>query len=630
MQRSTAVKHTPFHAFHEAAGAKLIEFAASTCRSATRATSASTSCAAHARRPVRHLAHGRVLRPRPGRRGATSTSWSRTTLGLAVGQALYSPLCRPDGGIVDDLLVYRLEDEYHGGRERGQHRQGLRVACARSRRPASQLDDRSDETALLAVQGPRAAEDAARPRARCGARARLLPLPTRPHLRRRRHHRRAPATPAKTASSSTSTRACGGGVERADGGRAGRSALGARRPRRARHAAASRWSYMLYGNDIDDTTTPLEAGLGWTVKLAKRRLRRQATSLVRQKQDGLTRKLVGFELDGRRVPRHDMPIESGGQVVAASRAERTRPASSGRSGWATSRPRSRPRRHRARHRRRGGAACRRASSGCRSTAARSRRTREEAPWRYPEDVRYTQDHEWARARGRDRHRWASPRYATEQLGDIVFVELPPVGQDARGDQAVRRGRGGEDGERPLRPGGGRDRRDQHRAGREPGARQRAAVTARGWMIRVKPSQPRSAGVRSAHGERITRNSWRSSTRELRRPDLATRSSACCKRSVARVRGLCRPVPASRAPRAPARHSGPARPRSTLRRALRRVGARERCRPRGVVPRRRHVRPLRACGGERAGVAARVRRPRTRRTSLRSRRARSPRSSSSRA
>jgi aminomethyltransferase len=72
--------------------------------------------------------------------------------------------------------------------------------------------------------------------------------------------------------------------------------------------------FMLYGNDIDDTTTPLEAGLAWTVKLAKPDFNGRA-ALVAQKERGLARKLVAFDLDGRRVPRHDMAIEHGGRAV---------------------------------------------------------------------------------------------------------------------------------------------------------------------------------------------------------------------------------------------------------------------------------------------------------------------------
>jgi aminomethyltransferase len=84
----------------------------------------------------------------------------------------------------------------------------------------------------------------------------------------------------------------------------------------ARDTLRLEMGYMLYGNDIDDTTTPLEAGLGWTVKLAKGDFHGRDV-LVKQKADGLKRKLVGFQLDGRRVPRHGMRILSGGRPVGS-------------------------------------------------------------------------------------------------------------------------------------------------------------------------------------------------------------------------------------------------------------------------------------------------------------------------
>ena len=70
----------------------------------------------------------------------------------------------------------------------------------------------------------------------------------------------------------------------------------------------------LYGNDIDDTTTPFEAGLDWIVKLDKESfLGREA--LVRQQAAGIKRKLVGFEMKGRGIARHGYPIWSGGSEV---------------------------------------------------------------------------------------------------------------------------------------------------------------------------------------------------------------------------------------------------------------------------------------------------------------------------
>lgn len=74
----------------------------------------------------------------------------------------------------------------------------------------------------------------------------------------------------------------------------------------ARDTLRLEMGYCLYGNDISDTTSPLEAGLGWVTKFSKDFINSQA--LAAQKEDGVSRKLVGFELIDRGIPRHDYPI----------------------------------------------------------------------------------------------------------------------------------------------------------------------------------------------------------------------------------------------------------------------------------------------------------------------------------
>jgi aminomethyltransferase len=66
--------------------------------------------------------------------------------------------------------------------------------------------------------------------------------------------------------------------------------------------------YCLYGNDIDDTTTPLEGGLGWITKLNKEISFTAKEILEKQKADGIKKKLVGFEMIDRGIPRHDYEI----------------------------------------------------------------------------------------------------------------------------------------------------------------------------------------------------------------------------------------------------------------------------------------------------------------------------------
>ena len=78
--------------------------------------------------------------------------------------------------------------------------------------------------------------------------------------------------------------------------------------------------YALYGNDIDDTITPLEAGLGWIVKLDKGAPFMGDTALRAQKKRGVTRKLVGFRLEGRGIPRHGYPVYVGEREVDVVRS----------------------------------------------------------------------------------------------------------------------------------------------------------------------------------------------------------------------------------------------------------------------------------------------------------------------
>ena len=72
--------------------------------------------------------------------------------------------------------------------------------------------------------------------------------------------------------------------------------------------------FCLYGNDIDDTTSPIEAGLGWITKFEKGFVNSEA--LKKQKEEGPKRKLVGFELLERGIPRHDYEIvDANGNLI---------------------------------------------------------------------------------------------------------------------------------------------------------------------------------------------------------------------------------------------------------------------------------------------------------------------------
>jgi aminomethyltransferase len=82
----------------------------------------------------------------------------------------------------------------------------------------------------------------------------------------------------------------------------------------ARDTLRLEMGYCLYGNDIDDTTSPIEAGLGWITKFTKDFVNSEA--LAKQKEQKPSRKLVAFELDERGIPRHGYDIVDGnGNVI---------------------------------------------------------------------------------------------------------------------------------------------------------------------------------------------------------------------------------------------------------------------------------------------------------------------------
>jgi aminomethyltransferase len=78
----------------------------------------------------------------------------------------------------------------------------------------------------------------------------------------------------------------------------------------ARDTLRLEMGYCLYGNDITDETSPLEAGLGWITKLKKEADFNSKDLFIKQKEAGLSRKLVGLKVLDRRVPRHGYPIEN--------------------------------------------------------------------------------------------------------------------------------------------------------------------------------------------------------------------------------------------------------------------------------------------------------------------------------
>jgi aminomethyltransferase len=232
-------------------------------------------------------------------------------LGIDEGQAVYSPMCREDGGIVDDLIVYRLRDSVL-----------LVVNAANIEKDAAWIQERlpagvafrdaSDETALIAVQGP-------------DAQRFLAPLAD-VDLDAMDTYTARPGRVSGVAALVSRTGYTGeDGFElyvRAGRARALWSALreaggDALVPvgLAARDTLRFEMGYCLYGNDIDETTTPLEAGLGWTVKLDDGDFTGR-DALLRQKTAGVPRRLVGLVPESEKtIPRSGYAVWSGDTEV---------------------------------------------------------------------------------------------------------------------------------------------------------------------------------------------------------------------------------------------------------------------------------------------------------------------------
>jgi len=230
---------------------------------------------------------------------------------LADGQAQYSLLLLPSGGIVDDIMVYRLSAERlllcvnAGNAEKD-------LAWIRDHAGTAEVVDRSAETALLALQGPRATAILARlAAADVASLARFacaeVEVAGKPVLAARTGYTGEDgwelyAGNADAAPLWDALLDAGAGDGLAPVG------LGARDTLRLEAALP------LYGNDLDETTTPLEARLGWVVRLDKPSFIGRA-ALLAQRAAGVTRKLCGFALDERGIARHDHAIVHDGSEV---------------------------------------------------------------------------------------------------------------------------------------------------------------------------------------------------------------------------------------------------------------------------------------------------------------------------
>ena len=230
--------------------------------------------------------------------------------GLAVGQARYGLLTNERGTIVDDVIVYRTADTEYlmvvNAANIAKDRTHVLAHLAKD----VVFDDRSLETALLAIQGPRAVGILG---PKTSADLRGLPafgvVGT--------QVAGISATVARTGYTGEDgfeVFVPGSAAERvwdallAAGGPAGMKPIGLG----ARDTLRLEARFSLYGNEIDETTNPIEAGLGWTCKLDKDFVGRD--QIAAKKAQGPSRKIAGLVVEGG-VARHGHEVASGGEVV---------------------------------------------------------------------------------------------------------------------------------------------------------------------------------------------------------------------------------------------------------------------------------------------------------------------------
>ncbi len=313
-------KRTPLWEMHRQLGARMIDFGGWDMPVSYKAGTIKEHQAVRSAVGLFDVSHmGEAVLRGPKAKEVVDRLATNAVASAAAGKAVYTLLCRPDGGIVDDCIFYKKSDEEffviinasNTAKDLAWFREHASVDC--------NVEDESDRTALIAVQGPKAvamvdalASDA------------LAAMPSFTFLETEVAGVRCLVARTGYTGEDGFELACAN----EDAVKLWTALLDAATPLGglpiglgARDTLRLEAKLPLYGNDLDDTTSPLEAGLGWAVKLEGRDFL-GADALRAQQAGGLSRKLVGFRLadDVRAVARHgynvvDRSLPEGEQVI---------------------------------------------------------------------------------------------------------------------------------------------------------------------------------------------------------------------------------------------------------------------------------------------------------------------------
>ncbi len=316
------MKQTPLRDFHAAHGARLVDFAGWEMPVQYRSILEEHKAVRRAAGlfDVSHMGEVTVQGPDAARflNGLVTNDVSR----LFPGRILYTPMCLPNGGVVDDLLVHmRAPDDFFLCVNAGNVDKDL--AWIRGQASSSGLsvsiDDRSSDYALLAVQGPRAAA--------------IVQSLTGAKLGAVSYYHFVEGGVANIACMISRTgytgedgfelyHAAGDAVALAE------ALLAAGAPHGlelcglgARDSLRLEAGFPLYGHEIDAEVSPIAAGLAWTVKLDKGADFAGRAALAAEKERGPARRIVFFKTGDRRIVRPDAPVfGAGGAVVGTVRS----------------------------------------------------------------------------------------------------------------------------------------------------------------------------------------------------------------------------------------------------------------------------------------------------------------------
>jgi aminomethyltransferase len=303
------LKHTPLYDEHKELGARLVDFAGYEMPVQYEGIKAEHEAVRnHAGLfDVSHM--GEAFFRGPDAEAAVQRLVTRDVGRLDVGQAGYSAVCYEDGGTVDDVIVYRREDDFLIVVNASNREKDLEHFQTNTEDLDVELTDESDDWALLALQGPEAEK--------------LLQDFTDADLSSLKPFRFVEAEVEGVRAIISRT-----GYTGEDGFEIYLSPDGAPSVWRrlidkgvtpaglgARDTLRLEAGMCLYGNELDAETTPLEAGISFAVHLDKEQRFIGQRALLLEDTKGLRKKLVGFEMEGRGIARHGYHVTSGAEIV---------------------------------------------------------------------------------------------------------------------------------------------------------------------------------------------------------------------------------------------------------------------------------------------------------------------------